>query len=154
DYALRLAAMEVGRQHALRDQLGVTSPIDGIVTELHIHAGEVVRQDSPILRLARIGPVHEETWLPGGPWAGPRPPTPATVRLTERDASEVEARITVIDKVLDAASGTFGLRLELANPGDSIAAGQRCLLRLEIAEDSDGCRARAPISAISARGWV
>lgn len=138
DYALRLAAMEVERQQALLDQLGVTSPIDGIVTELHLHAGEFVRQDSPILRLAQIEPLHVESWLPVGLWGGLTPQTPATVRLTQPEASEVEARITVIDKVLDAASGTFGLRLELANPGDSIPAGQRCLLRLEIAEDGEG----------------
>lgn len=136
DYALRLAGMEVERQQALLDQLTVTSPIDGIVTEIHLHAGEFVRQDSPILRLAQIEPLHVETWLPVGLWGGLAPDTPATVRLTQPEARAVPARIAVIDKVLDAASGTFGIRLELPNPGDSIPAGQRCTLQLDMAANA------------------
>src|SRR3546814_13064645 len=40
------------------------------------------------------------------------------------------ARVKVIDRVFDAASGTFGMRLELPNPGNKLPAGLRC--RLEI----------------------
>lgn len=132
DYALRLAQMEVDRQQALLDQLSVTSPIDGIVTEVHLHAGEFVRQDSPILRLAQIEPLHVESWLPVGLWGGLTPDIPARVRLSQPDEREVPASIAVIDKVLDAASGTFGLRLVLPNPGDAIPAGQRCILQLDM----------------------
>jgi hypothetical protein len=37
--------------------------------------------------------------------------------------------------VLDAATGTFGLRLALANPDGAILAGQSCTLRLGKAPD-------------------
>ena len=34
--------------------------------------------------------------------------------------------VTVVDHVFDAASGTFEVRLERANPDDKIPARQRC----------------------------
>ncbi|MEM9242054.1 MAG: HlyD family secretion protein, partial [Pseudomonadota bacterium] len=40
------------------------------------------------------------------------------------------AEVTVVDQIFDAASGTFGLRLELPNPDGKIPAGTRCLVEL------------------------
>jgi Ethanolamine utilization protein EutJ (predicted chaperonin) len=37
--------------------------------------------------------------------------------------------VTVVDRVVDAASGTMGVRLELANPKGAIPAGVRCRVR-------------------------
>jgi multidrug efflux pump subunit AcrA (membrane-fusion protein) len=42
------------------------------------------------------------------------------------------ARVTVIDDVIDAASGTFRVRAELANPGERVAAGLRCKMTLAV----------------------
>ena len=36
------------------------------------------------------------------------------------------ATVKVIDRVMDAASGTFGVRMELPNPGLKLPAGIRC----------------------------
>jgi hypothetical protein len=37
-----------------------------------------------------------------------------------------QASVVVIDRVFDAASGTFGVRLELPNRGRKLPAGLRC----------------------------
>jgi hypothetical protein len=37
-----------------------------------------------------------------------------------------EATVTVVDRVIDAASGTFVVRLELPNPDYTQPAGTRC----------------------------
>ena len=39
------------------------------------------------------------------------------------------AKVTVIDRVIDAASGTFRVRLELPNPKNEIPAGLRCKIK-------------------------
>jgi multidrug efflux pump subunit AcrA (membrane-fusion protein) len=39
------------------------------------------------------------------------------------------ARVTVVDRVVDAASGTFGVRLQLPNPGYRLPAGLKCKTR-------------------------
>ena len=36
------------------------------------------------------------------------------------------ARVTVVDPVVDAASGTIGIRLEVANPKRELPAGTQC----------------------------
>jgi len=40
------------------------------------------------------------------------------------------AKVTVVDRVIDAASGTFGVRLQLENPDNRFPAGIRCSVRL------------------------
>jgi len=39
-----------------------------------------------------------------------------------------QARVQVIDRVFDAATATFGLRMELENPDLTLPAGLRCTL--------------------------
>jgi len=38
--------------------------------------------------------------------------------------------VTVVDRVIDAASGTFGVRLDLPNPDLSIPGGLPCEIQL------------------------
>jgi len=39
------------------------------------------------------------------------------------------AKVTVVDRVIDAASSTFGVRLIMPNPGNRIPAGIKCKVR-------------------------
>ena len=39
------------------------------------------------------------------------------------------ARVTIVDEVIDAASGTFSVRLELPNRDYEIPAGLKCAVR-------------------------
>jgi multidrug efflux pump subunit AcrA (membrane-fusion protein) len=45
------------------------------------------------------------------------------------------ANITVVDKVVDAASGTFGVRLEIPNPNNQLAAGLKCKVRFPVEDN-------------------
>ena len=40
------------------------------------------------------------------------------------------ATVDVVDQVIDASSGTFGIRLILPNPGNKIHGGQSCSIIL------------------------
>jgi multidrug efflux pump subunit AcrA (membrane-fusion protein) len=40
-----------------------------------------------------------------------------------------QARVAIVDRVVDSASGTFGVRLELPNPKGEIPAGVKCRAR-------------------------
>lgn len=37
-----------------------------------------------------------------------------------------QATVTIVDRVVDSASGTFGVRLDLPNPKGEIPAGVKC----------------------------
>ena len=47
----------------------------------------------------------------------------AMVKPEKPIKGEFPAKVTVVDKVVDAASGTFGVRLELPNPDFKVTAG-------------------------------
>jgi hypothetical protein len=49
-----------------------------------------------------------------------------------------EARVTVVDRVIDAASGMFGVRLELPNPSYHLPAGLKCQVHFRREEGSPG----------------
>ena len=45
------------------------------------------------------------------------------------DGERYRAKVKIIDRVIDAARGTFGVRLELPNPDYRLPAGLRCQVR-------------------------
>jgi multidrug efflux pump subunit AcrA (membrane-fusion protein) len=89
--------------------------------------GEFV-EDKPILRIAQLDPLRVEVIVPvarfGTITTGMR--AEVTPELSKR--RKYIAQVTIVDKVVDAASGTFGVRLELPNPGNFIPGGLRCSL--------------------------
>lgn len=52
--------------------------------------------------------------------------TVAEVRPEAPVGGVYQARVVIVDEVIDAASGTFGVRLELPNPDYSLPAGLKC----------------------------
>lgn len=125
----RLSEIEYRR---LSEQLRlrtIKSPIDGVVVDRLLNAGELADNRDlrrPILKLADIGRLHVEVLMP----------IDAFGKLTIGQSVEVlpeppvggryTATVKVIDRVHDAASGTFGVRLELANPGLKLPGGIKC----------------------------
>jgi RND family efflux transporter MFP subunit len=125
----RLATLEEKRLVELLEQRRVRSPINGVVTERLQHVGEIAQTGEnarAILRLAQTHPLRVEVVLPvalyGQVKAGARVQVDAEKPLTGR----YQATVTVVDRVVDSASGTFGVRLELPNPKGDIPAGIKC----------------------------
>ena len=50
---------------------------------------------------------------------------------------EYEAKVTIVDKVVDAASGTFGVRLEMPNPEHRITPGLKCKVIFHNSHDKE-----------------
>ena len=73
-----------------------------------------------------------EVFLPVSLYKQIRTGTEARVFPNAPIGGEYQAKVTVVDQVFDAASGTFGVRLELANPGQTLPAGQRCRVEFDV----------------------
>lgn len=127
-----LAQIELQRQQALLDRQSIRSPIKGFVAEQSLRAGEFVRQDSPIMTIVQIDPLYVEAYVPVALWGKIIVGSGGAIVLDQPDRKRRDAHVTVVDKVFDAASGTFGVRLELPNPDDDIPAGQRCTVSFEV----------------------
>ncbi len=130
----KLAALDAGRSEALLEQRTVRSPVDGVVTARNLGPGEYIHVDNHILAIARMDPLHVETFLPVRLHGRVRLGTRATVRPDQPVGGSVQAAVEVIDEVFDAASGTFGVRLSLPNPDRALPAGLRCRVQFEVAD--------------------
>ncbi len=125
------AELEAARVAALLRQKRVLSPIDGVVVERNMSAGEHRHEQAHFMTLARIDPLHVEVFLPVAYFGQTAVGSTAKVTLQAPLGTTHVARVLVADNVFDAASGTFGVRLGLPNPDLSIPAGLRCRIRFD-----------------------
>lgn len=125
----RLAELEQRRLQELIEQRRIRSPINGVVTDRlqqvgeTAHAGESSRA---ILRLAQINPLRVEVVLPVQMFGKLKLGSSARVAAEPPLAGIYTATVSIIDRVVDSASGTFRVRLDLPNPKSDIPAGVKC----------------------------
>ena len=121
----RLAGLERKQQQEVLALRTITSPINGVVVERYLAPGDHIAQEK-ILKLVQIDPLYVEVIAPVEMFGAIRLGMTGQVRLDPMMSGSYNAKVTVVDRVIDAASGTFGIRLELRNPGNKIPAGIRC----------------------------
>lgn len=128
----QLAKLDLAEAEDRLAQHTIRSPISGVVVELFKSPGEVVKEET-ILSLARLDPLRVQVILPPELFGSIEKGMRAEVKPELQNAGVRIATVTMQDAVLDAASGTFGVRLELPNTDQDIPSGQRCRVRfLEI----------------------
>jgi len=104
----------------------IRSPIDGIVVDRYAMVGESV-SDRTIMKLAKVNPLKVELIAPTeyfgliskGMEVEIYPEQPANQAFT--------ATVTVVDQLIDPASGSFTVRMLLPNPEDKLVGGVNCL---------------------------
>lgn len=109
----------------------IRSPINGFVVEKFLYPGEYI-ENQPILKLAQIDPLNVKVILPVAYIRSIKIGMEAKVIPENPIGGEYIAKVQVIDKVIDAASGTFGIILELPNPGYHLPAGLKCGVKFNI----------------------
>jgi RND family efflux transporter MFP subunit len=125
----KLAQLELARQLEVIRLKTIRSPLDGVVVERLLHPGEFAEAGvgrKPILKLAEIDMLHVEVLLPVEAYGRVTPGMSVDVLPEIPAGARYTARVKVIDRIVDAASGTFGVRLELPNPQRRMPAGIRC----------------------------
>lgn len=127
----------------------LTSPVRGVVLDRLLSPGESV-EDRAILRIAQIDPLNVEVLVPVAQHGKVRPGMLGLVEPEAPVGGLYEARVTVVDRVMDAASGTFRVRLELPNPEYRLPAGLKCQVRLRPAPP--GAPEGAPVPTAPAQG--
>ena len=126
--ARAMAKVELARASAALALRTIRSPIDGIVVERFLSPGELVNRTSQIqvVRIDQLDPLRVEVIAPLSLIGTVRVGSEARVFPEEPIGGSYTARVTIVDKVVDAASGTFGIRLELPNPDYVLPSGLKC----------------------------
>jgi len=126
----RVAALTAERTERLLDLKQIRSPLDGVVIERKMSVGEYVYEQTPVMTVAQIDPLSVELIVPAARYGQIHVGGAARVHPDAPIGGDYPATIEVIDPVIDASSGTFGVRLKLANPDHAIRAGLRCAVQL------------------------
>lgn len=134
-----LARAELERQAAevALAKLRILAPIDGVVVQRQVAPGEYHDTQTPVMVLARLDRLHVEAFAPISLLARITTGQQVTVRPEAPVGGEWPAVVTVVDRVLDAATATFGFRMEMENPGLRLPAGLRCEVELSPPEGAE-----------------
>jgi len=117
--SLELALAELERRT-------IRSPIDGIVVDRYSMVGESVVERT-IMKLAQVDPLRVELIAPTEYFGLIKKGMEVDI-YPERPANKsFIATVTIVDQLIDPASGSFTVRMALPNPGDQLVVGVNCM---------------------------
>ncbi len=126
----KLAQLNLNKIQAELALRTIKSPIDGIIIDSYIKIGESV-SNRPIMKLAQINPLRVELIAPTEYFGLIQEDMEVEI-YPERPANKIfKATVTVVDQLIDPASGSFTIRMSLPNPGDELVGGVNCIARFD-----------------------
>ena len=128
---MRLAQQEYALAQAQLAQRTIRSPLNGVVVEKYLSEGERV-EEKAVVKVATIDPLKVEVIVPAGYFSKIKQGMSANVKPDMPEASPQSAKVIVVDKVIDAASNSFRVRLELPNPNNQLPPGLRCKVDFDL----------------------
>lgn len=142
----RLAEQEMQRSAEVLALRTITSPFSGVVVEVMLRPGEfgATTIKDPIMKLAEIDPLNVEVILPVNLYGKIKIGQKATVMPEAPIGGNYASVVRVVDRVIDAKSGTFGVRLDLGNTRRGIPAGVRCRVQFAGLDSAPGKSAERP----------
>jgi len=136
----KLAILELQRAEETLNLRRIRSPFKGVVVERFKSPGESV-EDKPIIKLAQLDPLRVEVFMPASEFGNIKPGLYARVTPENSTSETYLTEAKLVDRVIDAASGTFTVRLELPNPAQKIPSGLRC--KVSFLSESESAEIRA-----------
>jgi RND family efflux transporter MFP subunit len=133
------ARLEWQQQSSLLDLRTLRSPFDGVVVDQMLYPGEVVEpsgQKKSILKLAQLNPLRVYVIMPMSAFGKVKPGMKVSVEPELPVGGHYLGNVIIIDRIVNAASGTFGVFLEVANPKLDVPAGVKCKAQFPISLDA------------------
>lgn len=124
----RLAQLSLEEAKVRLQMKRIYSPVDGFVIETMKAEGEFV-DERPILILASIDPLYVEVVAPIDYLRRVSKGMTATVTPEAPLNSPHTASVIIVDPIVDAASGTIRIRLEMDNTDLTIPSGLKCAVK-------------------------
>ncbi|WBA80123.1 efflux RND transporter periplasmic adaptor subunit [Endozoicomonas sp. GU-1] len=130
----RLARLQAEEALVRLRQREVRSPFSGVITDVVKEPGEYI-DDSHFLQVVSLDPLHAQVIFQADLYGHIKKDTPITL-FTKGSEQGFTARIKTLDPIIDAASDTFGITVEVNNEQQQLVAGSRC--RIEISAIPSG----------------
>jgi HlyD family secretion protein len=100
----------------------ILSPIDGVIAERPLYAGELASADKPLLTVMDTSRVVARANIPAVQLEHLKAGNPATITSADSSA-ELRGKVTVVSPALDANSTTAEVWIEASNPGERFKPG-------------------------------
>lgn len=130
----KAAELKLKLVNAKLEQKTIKSPLTGIVIERYAMPGESVR-DRPIMKLAQINPLRVELVAPAALFGQISKGMSAEIKPEIPANQTYQATVTIVDKLIDPASGSFTVRLALPNPNEKLIGGVNCVAKFNFRSD-------------------
>ena len=85
-----------------------------------------------MVTVTRLHPLYVETFPPVSTYGQVKIGMTGIVRPEEPIGGSHDATVSVVDRVFDPSSSTYGVRLLLPNPDRALPGGQRCKVVFDI----------------------
>jgi len=125
----QIAKLEHQQQSSLLNLRTLRSPFDGVVVDVLAYPGEVVEPGATkkaVIKLAQLDPLRIQVVLPKDVFGKVAPGMAVDVLPEIPGKGHYAAKVRSVDRLIDAASGTFVVLLDLPNPKLEIPAGVKC----------------------------
>ena len=133
DLVLKRRTAEVELEQA-RYNLALTriaAPFSGRVVERSVHLGETVTPGKSCFTLVDFDPVLARLYFPERDLPAVKVGQQALVSMDSHPGKVFEARVSLVNPVVDQSNGTFKVTLELPNPGGALRPGAFARVRLK-----------------------
>lgn len=123
-----MARLELVRAQEALALRTLVAPFNGVVVDRMLNPGDLAEAGSgrkAVLKVAQVDPIRADVPLPAALFGKVRVGSRAAV-TAQVGGRRFEARVSQVDPVIDAASGTFVVRLEVRNAQGAVPAGSRC----------------------------
>lgn len=127
--ARQQAGFEYQQQRSLLSLRLIRSPFDGVVLDQMLYPGEIVESGGAkkaILKLAQLDPLRIRVILPLPSFGRVKTGTLVDVVPELPLGGKYQATVKFIDKMVDAASGTYVVFLEMPNQQLNVPSGVKC----------------------------
>jgi RND family efflux transporter MFP subunit len=124
-----IASQEVELAKAQLALRNVTSPVSGVVVERYLSAGERI-DGKPVIKVAQIHPLRVEAILPAALYGKINNGMSLMVTPELPGSVARSAPVRIVDRVIDPASNSFRVRLEMDNADHKLPSGLRCKIQL------------------------
>jgi RND family efflux transporter MFP subunit len=147
----RVAHEELGLANAQLAMRQIRAPFSGVVADRYVNVGERV-EVKPMFRIAKIDPLRVEIIAPAALYGSIQRGMTTQITPDLPNAKRMDAKVVLVDKLVDAASNTFRVRAELPNANSALPSGLRCRAEVVGVTEAQAAPAVAPAPAPRVQG--
>jgi len=114
--------------HGLKKKLAqkiIYSPVNAVVVQRLVSIAEYTGTD-PLVILAVLNPLHAEIVMAAELYGEIEKGMKVEIMSEGKLNNTYSGVVSIVDQIIDAASGTFGVQVEIQNKDLSIPAGLKC----------------------------